>query len=378
MKECIGILLGQGDPLVGSARAAIGVRWALLFPFIAAVIIGVFLIAFPSTLALGPFLVTMATFSLAAYALTFMPLSYASLRIFIYPASIIAGIVLFWLLRDASRGHEVIYYVTVSQLILWGYTLVRTDFCTVLIACLTLSFIALLIAQMPPHLPTGTDLVGITLLIAVNLLGFYIIHSTRRLTGLVHSLSHKANTDEVTGVANRHYITELMQRECIRAKRAKRPFSLLLIDIDHFKGINDHYGHPAGDAVLRTLTNCIKRTIRGCDICGRYGGDEFAVLLTDSPPAGARLTAQRIVTAITESTTMDHGRRIDFNISIGIASCQLTQDHSLDALIRAADEALYQAKQEGRNRIHSAHDGERETPAASPPVIPATKGTEPD
>lgn len=378
MKECIGILRRKGDGLAGSAKVNVGVRWALLFPFIAAVIIGIFLAAFPSTLELGPFLLAMAAFSLAAYAASFAPLSYARLRIFIYPASIIAGVFLFWLLRDASRGYEVIYYLTVSQLILWGYTLVRTDFCALLITCLTLSFLALLIAQMPPHLPTGTDLVGITLLFAVNLLGFYIIHSTRRLTGLVHSLSHKANTDEVTGVANRHYITELMQRECIRAKRAGRPFSLLLIDIDHFKGINDHYGHPAGDAVLRTLTNCIKRTIRGGDICGRYGGDEFAVLLTDSPTTGARLTAQRIIGAIAESTTMDHGRRIDFNISIGIASCQFAQDHSLDALVRAADEALYHAKQEGRNRIHSAHDGERETLVASPSLMQAARQAELD
>ena len=361
MKDCVRIFNGWGlnarEPARGHTRA----RGTLLFPLIAAVIIGCFQVFFPSTVDLGRFLLAMGVFSLIAYAISFSALPYGRFRRLIIPSFIIAGTILFWLLHEASTGHEVIYYITVSQLILWGYTLVRTDFHAVLITCWTLSFIALLIVKMPPYFPNGADVVGITLLVAVNLLGFYIIRSTRRLTGLIHSLSRKANTDEVTGVANRHYFTELMRHECARVKRAKQPLALLLIDIDHFKAINDRYGHPAGDVVLRTLTRCITRTIRASDICGRYGGDEFVILLTDSTSAGARLTAQRLIAAIAASNAVDHGRRIEFNISVGIAGYQATSDCSLEALIRVADKALYQAKQEGRNRIRVAPEsGEAE------------------
>lgn len=361
MKDHNSIFIGQQGYTKKLSKAQIKARGTLLLPFIAAVIIGAFQALLPSIIPLeqlSQFLVAMAAFSLIAYAISFSSLPYGRFQGFIIPAFILAGAVLFWMLHIACQGNELIYYLTVSQLILWGYTLIRTNLRSALIACWILSSIALIIVQVPPYLPQGPDVVGVMLLIAANLFGFHIIYSTRKLTGLIHSLFEKANTDEVTGAANRHYFTELMQHECARAQRTGTPLSLLLIDIDHFKGINDHYGHPAGDAVLRTLTNCIKLTIRASDICGRYGGDEFAILLTDSTPTGARLTAQRVFAAIDDATIIDHGRQIDFSISVGIANYHL--NHSPDSLIRAADEALYQAKQDGRNRIYCAHDGEWE------------------
>ena len=339
----------------------IEVKGTLLLPFIAAVIVGVFQVFLPSPMPStqwGLFLATMAAFSLIAFAVSFSTLPYGRFKGFIVPAFVLAGTILFWILHSASYGNELVFYVVVSQLILWGYTLARTNFRAALTACWILSSIALTIIQVAPHFSQESDIFGVILLIATNLLGFHIIHSTRKLTAHIRTLSKKANTDNVTGAANRHHFTELMEHECARAERSGKPLSLLLIDIDHFKGINDHYGHLAGDAVLRTLTNCIRLTIRASDICGRYGGDEFAILLTDATPAGARLTAQRIFAAIDDTTVIDHGRQINFSISVGIANYHLTVNRSLDGLIRAADEALYQAKQDGRNRIHCAHDEE--------------------
>ena len=137
-----------------------------------------------------------------------------------------------------------------------------------------------------------------------------------------------------------------------RLERAAQPAAIVMFDIDHFKSVNDRYGHAGGDAVIRALAAVIRANLRAGDIGARLGGEEFALLLPDIAPDAALAVAERIRTAI-ESLCVEHeGRRIDVTASGGIAA--LSAGATLDAWVARADAALYRAKQSGRNRIVAA------------------------
>ncbi|RQR47257.1 diguanylate cyclase [Burkholderia sp. Bp9126] len=162
-----------------------------------------------------------------------------------------------------------------------------------------------------------------------------------------------ARTDGLTGLNNRRTFGELLDREWRRASRARSVFSLLFVDVDHFKTYNDTYGHQAGDNALAAVARCIGETIRRPGDCAaRYGGEEFVVLLPDTPLTGAALVAEKIRTAITElaieHANSEFGR---VTTSIGLASWAPEQDGEVSAIVKAADEALYNAKATGRNKI---------------------------
>lgn len=164
-------------------------------------------------------------------------------------------------------------------------------------------------------------------------------------------LSEQANRDPLTGLYNRRYLDSTMAREIARCKREGRPLSLMLIDIDHFKRINDAYGHQAGDAVLKNLA--VSLQARATDIACRYGGEEFLLLLPDMPGAVAleRAELQRKAFA---ATTLAFGEfQIRATLSIGIATYP-AHGASSEELVRRADQALYRAKAEGRNRVLAA------------------------
>ncbi len=197
-------------------------------------------------------------------------------------------------------------------------------------------------------------------LVATCLL-FYILGMMtdrgRRQTFLLEkTLEQQATQDGLTGVANRRFFLELGSREFQRAQRYHKHLSLLLIDIDHFKRINDNYGHPIGDKAIIALTELICRVVRHTDIVGRIGGEEFAVLLTETDRTGAECVAERIRTAVTEMRLTMGGITIVFTVSIGGAT--LTADYKdMQHLIKTADDALYQAKGAGRNRVVIAKNG---------------------
>ncbi len=160
-----------------------------------------------------------------------------------------------------------------------------------------------------------------------------------------------AATDSLTGLANRRIFHEKLSEEFARAERYGCAFSLLLIDIDHFKNINDTYGHIAGDAVLQSLSRILREKIRRVDTAARYGGEEFVILLLEANEPSAKIVAERIRTAIAQSPFLiAGGKEISLTVSIGIATypeCgRVIQD-----LINSADKALYTAKQTGRNRV---------------------------
>jgi diguanylate cyclase (GGDEF)-like protein len=164
-----------------------------------------------------------------------------------------------------------------------------------------------------------------------------------------HNLRWDALIDPLTGVFNRRSFLEFSVREEARAQRGGAGFAVLMIDIDHFKRVNDTYGHQAGDAVIKELADVATRTLRPSDILARYGGEEFVVSLPDTDYAQARVVAERLRTAIETAAVISEAGAIRFTVSIGVATCSHNQPLR-DAIARA-DKALYAAKNAGRNRV---------------------------
>jgi diguanylate cyclase (GGDEF)-like protein len=157
--------------------------------------------------------------------------------------------------------------------------------------------------------------------------------------------------DPLTGLHNRRHLDARLKSEFAFASRHQTPLSVLLIDIDHFKKINDTYGHPGGDAALRALSERLAKTVRTEDIVARYGGEEFAVIARGIEAVGAMLLAERIRETAQKIRLAHEDKTISFTISVGTAT--LTRERIFDsvaAILKAADDALYKAKAEGRNR----------------------------
>ncbi len=163
-------------------------------------------------------------------------------------------------------------------------------------------------------------------------------------------LSEQANRDPLTGLYNRRYLDTTLARELGRCQREGQPLSLMLIDLDHFKQINDSWGHPAGDEVLRQLADLLESHARLADVACRYGGEEFLLLLPGMPLHVAVERAERWRQDFAATTILFGELAIRATLSVGIASYP-GDGGSAQALIRAADQALYQAKHGGRNRV---------------------------
>jgi len=163
-------------------------------------------------------------------------------------------------------------------------------------------------------------------------------------------LKRLSTTDPLTGLCNRMAISGAIGHELIRAKRYKRAFSVLLIDLDHFKKINDRFGHGEGDAVLRNLAETMRRNMRAVDRIGRWGGEEFIVVLPDTALEAAIFAAEKLRKAI-EQTKLSEFAAV--TASIGVAGCDAAEEDGIDHLIAKADAALYLAKERGRNRVEA-------------------------
>ncbi len=174
----------------------------------------------------------------------------------------------------------------------------------------------------------------------------------RQLEDLLDKVNYMAITDALTGIYNRRRFLDVLSSEYERAKRYATPFSLIMLDIDYFKKINDTFGHAAGDAVLKEVSDMILKSIREIDTAARYGGEEFVIVLPNTAREHARVVAERIRLAIEKHDFGGLDRRI--SVSIGISGMPDAKVDSEDRLIRCADFALYRAKQLGRNRTVSA------------------------
>lgn len=162
-----------------------------------------------------------------------------------------------------------------------------------------------------------------------------------------------AALDELTGVANRRSIVAALDRDVGRAIRTRDSMAVMMVDIDHFKSVNDIYGHLAGDQVLRCVVDVIQHRIRAQDIVGRYGGEEFLVVLTDTSAQGAQQLAEQLRAAVQATHCAYSGESIAVTVSVGVFGGRLEPGDSWDQLIHAADMALYRAKQGGRNRVET-------------------------
>lgn len=163
-------------------------------------------------------------------------------------------------------------------------------------------------------------------------------------------LENLANRDPLTGVWNRHYFLNLCEREISRAYRYNRLFSILIIDLDHFKKINDAYGHTIGDEVLIAITITVQNSIRKIDFLGRFGGDEFLVLLPETPVNVAVDMAETIRDNLEKKVILAEEIEVRVTVSIGVSTYQL-EDQNIDPVLQRADQVLDQAKNQGRNRV---------------------------
>lgn len=172
---------------------------------------------------------------------------------------------------------------------------------------------------------------------------------------LVKRLEHLSHHDTLTGLLNRRAFEYLLAREDQRLQRFNDTFAVLLVDIDHFKRINDRLGHAAGDAVLVSVSNALQARAREVDRVARYGGEEFCILLPHTELEGAQQAAERFRRAIAQLNTIWDSTNITVTISIGLA-CAQSPGESVKNLLKRADDALYQAKEEGRNQVICAPD----------------------
>jgi diguanylate cyclase (GGDEF)-like protein len=164
------------------------------------------------------------------------------------------------------------------------------------------------------------------------------------------SLLERATRDALTGLWNRATILDVLARETVQAQRSGTALAIGIIDVDHFKQINDTHGHPGGDEVLRILSRRLGAELRQCDWLGRYGGEELMMILPGLGRGELENPAERLRTAVCDLPFDVNGREVWATVSIGIARCE-SPTESVDSIVRRADGALYEAKRAGRNRV---------------------------
>jgi diguanylate cyclase (GGDEF)-like protein len=175
----------------------------------------------------------------------------------------------------------------------------------------------------------------------VSVLGVVLVVLFVRLDSLSRRMTETARTDPLTGLLNRRAVTEHLTRATAHARRRRESLSMLMVDLDRFKEVNDRHGHAAGDRVLCAFAECLRSVIRTEEVCGRWGGDEFVVLMTSADERAARVVATRLRTAARRVDLGDVGLPEGVPLSVGAATAMFTTP---DEIIHAADLALYEAK----------------------------------
>ncbi len=157
--------------------------------------------------------------------------------------------------------------------------------------------------------------------------------------------------DTLTGLYNRRYFQQILDYEINRAKRYKQPISLLFLDVDHFKNINDTYGHSTGDLFLKQIANKFSTLFRTTDLAARYAGDEFVAILPATDQEGSSLLAHRVLEALGEQLILIRGNTLQVSVSIGVATYENQEGLGSVGLMAQADKAMYEAKKQGRNCV---------------------------
>lgn len=226
-----------------------------------------------------------------------------------------------------------------STIVIIIFVVVVSEFASILVMVATggVSIRGLIVALAVPGL-----LGGITSFLFLR--AFYLLEKSE------DKLRKMSVTDELTQVNNRRYFIELGQIELERMKRFHKAFSLIMIDVDDFKHINDNFGHAGGDAVLKSLSQTCTTLSRKIDVFARFGGDEFIFLLPECGTKQARQFAERIRETLQQNPVENNGHKIPFTVSVGVKTAQPNAD-SLESIINQADFAMYDAKEQGKNRI---------------------------
>ena len=206
----------------------------------------------------------------------------------------------------------------------------------------------------PSPLQSFTFLLAFAFVVSSSF-GFLLMHVERADI----AAKRLATIDPLTGVYNRRTFLELAEREMSRCGRTGAALSVIMLDIDHFKRVNDSFGHIAGDETLRRFVALVQGCLRRADLVVRLGGEEFSVLLPEVQLGEASALAERIRSAVAESPLVIGSSIIPITVSAGVAALHQADGHNIDHLLHRADSALYQAKNQGRNRVVAQADGAR-------------------
>jgi len=178
-----------------------------------------------------------------------------------------------------------------------------------------------------------------------------LVRLQRELLHKNEMLERLSTTDALTGLRNRRYLTDILSVEFLRSRRFELPLSVVMLDLDHFKAVNDQHGHAAGDAVLRAVGDRMASLLRGSDHGGRYGGEEFLMVVGNTDLGGAIIFGERLRSAIEECEVLsEDGLALNVTASLGVAELSAAHQTPGD-LVAEADEALYRAKEGGRNQV---------------------------
>lgn len=191
-----------------------------------------------------------------------------------------------------------------------------------------------------------------------------------QLSSLNDELTHMARTDALTGLDNRRHFMDVARKEFSRARRTDTPLSLLLLDADHFKSINDTWGHDVGDKVLRGIAEVLKVSIRAHDTAARFGGEEFVVLLPETDCREAAIISERIRATVERRLFTFDGRGVQVTLSVGSTTASSwDSEMDIEVILKRADVALYAAKKNGRNRVERYPGPECGSVCSSPVAV---------
>jgi len=240
--------------------------------------------------------------------------------------------------------------ITAFLAILSLISLRTRDFCA-MAAAPTILYVACAALRLPPLEAVNAVMMYLVGLVIAFVMLLAARDFRRRSLALELELVRISRHDSLTGVFNRGYITELALRELELARRHQRPLAVAMLDIDHFKSINDTHGHDVGDQVIQELARVCKAKLRSTDYFGRFGGEEFIVVMPETGKAEALEAAERLRSFIEQTTVAAESRDVKFTASIGVAVLPAGSTEDWQALLKRADVALYKGKQMGRNRV---------------------------
>ncbi len=263
----------------------------------------------------------------------------------------------FWVMVIAYYADNMRSLVLLTYLVVFIFGLFRLNVWRFLFlsifAVINYSLVILLLYKINPALVTKTDMLNIVILALVlpwfSLVGGYITRLRAQISHALATIERLAIMDDLTQVFNRRQMFKILENQKSLVERGVHPFSICIFDLDHFKKVNDTYGHTAGDIVLKTVAQETQRNLRNIDHIARYGGEEFILILTNSEKNDAMICAERIRKMVSRIEFEDMPP--DFRITISVGVTEYQPSEVIQDAINRADTALYRAKLNGRNKV---------------------------